>query len=121
MGWRPTRTDSSRRRSCQMANAKRASMREGPLAALFRRTVEETAVAPAAGELPAAGGQPASLSQDQPAPPAPQPDPAPAARQPDAPPAARQPAPQPNPALAASQSGGPGDEATPPSAPQPGG
>src|SRR4051812_22146228 len=34
-------TASSRRRSSQMASGKRASMREGPLAALFRKTEEE--------------------------------------------------------------------------------
>ena len=38
-----------------MANAKRASMREGPLAALFRKTegAEEEQVEPAEGEQPA--------------------------------------------------------------------
>src|SRR4051812_38406310 len=40
MAWRPTRTANWRRRSSRMASGKRASMREGPLAALFRRTDE---------------------------------------------------------------------------------
>src|SRR5690348_24052 len=34
-------TGSSRRRSSQMAQNKRASMREGPLAALFRKTADD--------------------------------------------------------------------------------
>src|SRR3984893_17861418 len=38
MGSRPSPTGNSRRRFSTMANAKRASMREGPLAALFRKT-----------------------------------------------------------------------------------
>src|SRR5438067_7700517 len=38
-----TRIGSSRRRSSQMPTGKRASMREGPLAALFRKTAEDTA------------------------------------------------------------------------------
>jgi cell division protein FtsZ len=53
-----------------MANAKRASMREGPLAALFRKTEEEQAPEPQAG----ASEQPSS----QPAPAAPQAQPLPA-------------------------------------------
>src|SRR4051812_4829661 len=40
MARRPTRTANWRRRSSRMASGKRASMREGPLAALFRRTDE---------------------------------------------------------------------------------
>src|ERR1035437_5087096 len=38
----PTPTGSSPRRSSQMPTGKRASMREGPLAALFRKTTEDT-------------------------------------------------------------------------------
>jgi cell division protein FtsZ len=38
-----------------MPNAKRASMREGPLAALFRKTAEDTAPEGAAGAVPAEG------------------------------------------------------------------
>src|SRR5829696_2956506 len=40
MARRPMRTANWRRRSSRMASGKRASMREGPLAALFRRTDE---------------------------------------------------------------------------------
>src|ERR1700720_1658052 len=49
MGLRPSPTGNSRRRFSAMANAKRASMREGPLAALFRKTQaaeEESAESP---------------------------------------------------------------------------
>src|ERR1700685_1716139 len=42
MGSQRTRTVSSRRRFSQMPNAKRASMREGPLSQLFRKTAEDT-------------------------------------------------------------------------------
>src|SRR5205807_9105611 len=38
--WQLSPTGNSRRRFSPMANAKRASMREGPLAALFRKTEE---------------------------------------------------------------------------------
>src|SRR6202035_4310689 len=41
MGSALSPTDNLRRRSSTMANAKRASMREGPLAALFRKTEGE--------------------------------------------------------------------------------
>src|ERR1700722_19871860 len=41
MGSRPSPTGNSRRRFSPMANAKRASMREGPLAELFRKTEDE--------------------------------------------------------------------------------
>src|SRR2546425_715833 len=41
MGRRHMPTGNSQRRSSRMANPKRASMREGPLAALFRKTEEE--------------------------------------------------------------------------------
>src|SRR5438477_144453 len=54
-------TGSSRRRSSQMPTGKRASMREGPLAALFRKTAEETE------------GTPAKPAPEAAAPPEPQP------------------------------------------------
>src|SRR3954449_6604423 len=41
MGRRPTRIAGWRRRCSRMGSGKRASMREGPLAALFRRTETE--------------------------------------------------------------------------------
>src|SRR5215216_5019235 len=41
MARRPTPTVSWQRRSSQMASGKRASMREGPLADLFRKTDED--------------------------------------------------------------------------------
>src|ERR1700677_4576351 len=44
----------SRRRFSPMANAKRASMREGPLAALFRKTDEDSEDGPAASASPPA-------------------------------------------------------------------
>jgi hypothetical protein len=44
---RPTPTASWRRRSSRMASGKRASMREGPLAALFRKTEETRGSSPA--------------------------------------------------------------------------
>src|SRR5262249_11355773 len=47
----PTPIASWRRRCSRMASGKRASMREGPLAALFRRT-DEAAPATHAGERP---------------------------------------------------------------------
>src|ERR1700682_2108915 len=49
-------TGNSRRRSSTMANAKRASMREGPLAALFRKTegVEDEQGKPREPEQPSA-------------------------------------------------------------------
>src|SRR3954464_5493123 len=55
MGRRPSRIASWRRRCSRMGSGKRASMREGPLAALFRKT-DEDAVPPraAAAEEPAA-------------------------------------------------------------------
>src|SRR5580704_4384011 len=59
-------TGSLRRRSSQMPNAKRASMREGPLAALFRKTAEDTA-----------GSEPSSEVEDRALPAAPPPAPEP--------------------------------------------
>src|ERR1039457_2746061 len=47
MAWPHTPTGSSRRRSSQMPTGKRANMREGPLADLFRKTAEDTGAAPA--------------------------------------------------------------------------
>src|ERR1700733_3500122 len=41
MVWPPTPIGSSPRRSSHMATGKRASMREGPLADLFRKTTED--------------------------------------------------------------------------------
>src|SRR5213078_1361603 len=41
MGRRHMPTGNSQERSSEMASGKRASMREGPLAALFRKTEEE--------------------------------------------------------------------------------
>src|SRR4051812_25253160 len=55
-GWPPSPIAISRRRFSPMASGKRASMREGPLAALFRRTDEdapaEQAAAPPRGRGP---------------------------------------------------------------------
>src|SRR5919198_1654303 len=47
MGRRQTRIAGWRRRCSRMGSGKRASMREGPLAALFRKTEEAQATAPA--------------------------------------------------------------------------
>src|SRR2546423_349345 len=69
MGRRPMPTGNSRERSSKMASGKRASMREGPLAALFRKTEEEGLEAPP--EKPKAKGQPAPR---EPAPPRQEPE-----------------------------------------------
>jgi cell division protein FtsZ len=69
-----------------MPNAKRASMREGPLAALFRKTAEDTG---------APGSEPAAEPVQRTAPPAPTPEPLPEATQPEAPQAQAPPAPEP--------------------------
>jgi cell division protein FtsZ len=53
-----------------MPNAKRASMREGPLAALFRKTAEDTG---APGTEPASGTEPAAQPEEPTAPPGPEP------------------------------------------------
>src|SRR3982751_4993631 len=53
MEWLHSPIAISRRRFSPMASGKRASMREGPLAALFRRTDEEESPAPAAETPPA--------------------------------------------------------------------
>jgi cell division protein FtsZ len=90
-----------------MPNAKRASMREGPLAALFRKTAEDTG-APGAGtppeqqppeaEAPSAPSEPAATQPVTPAasasqaPTAPATPAAPAAQEPPAPPAPPAPA-----------------------------
>src|SRR5436305_45066 len=61
-----------------MPNAKRASMREGPLAALFRKTAEDTGAPgtePASGTEPAAQIEPAAQPVQRTAPPAPEPQP----------------------------------------------
>src|SRR5437764_13652810 len=78
MGSPPTPTGSSPRRSSNMATNKRASMREGPLAALFRKTAEESGEAGQEAPEDAAAEQ-----QAESPPPAPQ---TPAARR-EAPPA----------------------------------
>src|SRR4051812_13472117 len=49
-GWPPSPIAISRRRFSPMASGKRASMREGPLAALFRRTDEDEAPGAAPSE-----------------------------------------------------------------------
>src|SRR5437588_7690776 len=59
MVWPHTPIGSSRRRSSQMPTGKRASMREGPLAALFRKTAEDTGQ-PAQPSSQAPGQQPAA-------------------------------------------------------------
>src|ERR1017187_2591031 len=51
-GSRLSPTGNSRRRFSPMANAKRASMREGPLAALFRKTDEDSAEESTGSEPP---------------------------------------------------------------------
>src|SRR4051794_32897238 len=51
MGRRPTRIAGWRRRCSRMGSGKRASMREGPLANLFRKT-ETEGLEPRAGEAP---------------------------------------------------------------------
>src|SRR5205085_10994836 len=56
-----TPTGSSRRRSSQMPTGKRASMREGPLAALFRKTAEESG-----GNAPETEGERSREAKDQP-------------------------------------------------------
>src|SRR3954468_2902482 len=72
MAWPHTRIGSSPRRSFGMGSDKRASMREGPLAALFRKTDEQgTEEREVTDEAPAAKA-PASA-------PAPTPEPEPAA------------------------------------------
>src|SRR5437588_598647 len=50
--WPLTPIGSSPRRSSQMPTGKRASMREGPLAALFRKTAEDTEPAHGATRAP---------------------------------------------------------------------
>src|SRR5213080_969237 len=52
-------TGSSRRRSSQMPTGKRASMREGPLAALFRKTAEDAGAKEPTSEQGAPPEQPA--------------------------------------------------------------
>src|SRR3954469_18085485 len=54
MGRRPTRIAGWRRRCSRMGSGKRASMREGPLAALFRKTETEGLQPPAAEQPPPA-------------------------------------------------------------------
>src|SRR4051812_12882445 len=61
-GWPPSPIAISRRRFSPMASGKRASMREGPLAALFRKTDDDEAPA-SAGEQPAARGAEAPASE----------------------------------------------------------
>src|ERR1700760_2651169 len=57
-GLPPTPIASSRRRSSHMPTGKRASMREGPLAALFRRTTEDQGEdSPAADAPPPSGSE----------------------------------------------------------------
>src|SRR4051812_4361572 len=51
-------TASWRRRCSPMGSGKRASMREGPLAALFRKTETEGVEPPAAAAQPAANREP---------------------------------------------------------------
>src|SRR6516225_272390 len=63
MGWQLTRTGSSRRRFSQMATGKRASMREGPLAALFRKTAEDTATSPGRDPEPGAHPEPGTQAE----------------------------------------------------------
>src|SRR3954466_9051562 len=53
MGRRPTRIAGWRRRCSRMGSGKRASMREGPLANLFRKTETEGLEPPRAEEPPA--------------------------------------------------------------------
>src|SRR5947209_15888450 len=73
-----------------MPNAKRASMREGPLAALFRKTAEDTGAADApGGEAPAEPEQPTAPSAPSAPPPAAEEQP------PPQPPAAREEPPAP--------------------------
>src|SRR3954471_13865514 len=52
MGRRPTRIAGWRRRCSRMGSGKRASMREGPLANLFRKTETEGLEPPRAEEPP---------------------------------------------------------------------
>src|ERR1700712_3243272 len=54
MARRPTRIAGWRRRCSRMGSGKRASMREGPLANLFRKTETEGLEPPRAEELPPA-------------------------------------------------------------------
>src|ERR1700761_4798415 len=66
---------SSRRRSCPMPTGKRASMREGPLAALFRKTAQDVEDKPEGGERPAPAGEerqspPAAAAPPEPSEPA---------------------------------------------------
>src|SRR5579875_105719 len=60
-------TGSSPRRSSQMPTGKRARMREGPLAALFRKTAEEAAQAagPRAADAPAPRAPDSAQSQQR--------------------------------------------------------
>ena len=57
-----------------MGSGKRASMREGPLAALFRKTETEGLEPPRRGAAGARGAAPRSAAAPEPAP-APQPEP----------------------------------------------
>ena len=95
-----------------MASGKRASMREGPLAALFRRTDEPETDAATPGESPAtASADPADPGGTQAAAPAPEASAAPPGAEP---PAAAPPAPASRPATAAGQERGPAVPAEPP-------
>src|SRR5215208_2338341 len=64
MARRPTRTANWRRRFSRMASGKRASMREGPLAALFRRTDEAAEEAEAAARAAEESAAPVEKPQD---------------------------------------------------------
>ena len=61
-GWRPSPTETLRRRFLNMAGGKRASMREGPLAALFRRTDED---APARSQQSSGRAEPSAPPRRQ--------------------------------------------------------
>src|SRR3982074_246421 len=68
MVWPHTPTGSSRRRSSQMPSPKRASMREGPLAALFRKTADDPAAPGDPHEPEATTAPPEKEQRSQPAP-----------------------------------------------------
>jgi cell division protein FtsZ len=98
-----------------MASGKRASMREGPLAALFRRTDEPETDAATPGESPAAPpAEAADPPEPQAAAPATETSSAPPAAAPPSPPAATPPAPASRPATAAGQERGPAAPTEPP-------
>src|SRR3954454_4984269 len=64
MGRRPTRIAGWRRRCSRMGSGKRASMREGPLANLFRKT-ETEGLEPRKGEEPALPERPTPTPQER--------------------------------------------------------